>query len=43
MIIRDTPTAELLKLRAEMMERPLAYRIHLRAIDLTLAEREDEE
>jgi hypothetical protein len=42
-VIRETPTPALVTLRAEMMLRPLAYRIHIRAIDLVLAEREGDE
>jgi hypothetical protein len=39
LVIKDTPTPQLYALRAEMQERPLAYKIHIKAIEITLRER----
>ena len=39
LVIKDTPTPQLYELRAGMMERPLAYKIHIKAIEITLRER----
>ena len=39
--MRDMPTPDLIRLRAEYLTRPDAFRIHIRAIDLVLSDRKD--
>lgn len=41
MTMREMTTADLWRLRSEYATRPDAFRIHIRAIDLVLAERRD--